>query len=146
MRSDALVPWISKAGYAVVSLRKAGRNHGVHLGRIICRAFRGPPPTRKHQAAHSDGNPRNYRWTNLRWATPKENCDDRELHGRTLRGEKHHKAKLTNRDVLRIRRIHKATSIGGRVAYGLGKRLSEEYGVSKDAIFSVIHRKKWTHI
>lgn len=65
----------NKKGYLFVSLRHVyTRSVGVH--RLVTEAFRGVRPSRKHQAAHFDGNKQNNRWTNLRWATPRENCQD----------------------------------------------------------------------
>lgn len=72
---------VSGYGLAVVD----GKGRYVH--RLACAHINGPPPTPKHQAAHSCGNghlgccnPRH-----LRWATTKENSKDRELHGTLLK-------------------------------------------------------------
>ena len=70
--------------------------------RVVLEAFGGPQPTPHHQAAHSDGNRVNNLDENLRWATPKENSDDRIRHGNGV-GATHGCAVLTIDDVRYIR-------------------------------------------
>lgn len=57
--------------------------HNMLASRYICMLFYGPPPTPNHQAAHScgRGNKGCVNPLHLRWATPKENNDDKKLHG-----------------------------------------------------------------
>jgi hypothetical protein len=69
--------------YFRVSLRHNGKMHELALHRVICRTFKGPPPTEKHEVAHSDGNAANNRSNNLRWATRSENIVDAVRHGRS---------------------------------------------------------------
>lgn len=69
-------------GYLVVVLtnqkgKKACR--GVH--RLVLLAFEGSPPEGKPQCAHADGNKRNNSLHNLRWASAKENAQDKMRHG-----------------------------------------------------------------
>lgn len=51
------------------------------LSRAICFELHGPPPTPKHQAAHSCGFTQCITGGHLRWATPRQNQADRKLHG-----------------------------------------------------------------
>ena len=113
---------------------------GKHLTapKAMCTAAHGPPPTWRHQAAHSCGNghlgclnPKH-----LRWATGKENAADRVAHGTKMMGEKHHQAILTEKDVLAIRQ---ARSEKRRV-------LAERYGVSYETIIDIVNYRSWRHI
>jgi hypothetical protein len=85
-------------GYVKYSLFKAGRYKHTTAHRLVALAFLGEPPFPKAQAAHYDGNKKNNRLSNLRWATHAENETDKLRHG-TLRGaapgERHHNAKLS---------------------------------------------------
>lgn len=79
--------------------------------------------------------------------TRKDNNWDKALKGRSgkgipclnLAGEKHPGAKLTNEQVLEIRRLHTVEGIG---AYRLGK----QFGVSKPTVQRILRGKNWKHI
>jgi len=77
----------------------------VYVHHIVCRTFNGDAPTDQHQVAHNDGNILNCSAANLRWATAKENAADRVKHGTLVRGSKQHAAKLTENQVLEIRKM-----------------------------------------
>ena len=125
--------------YATVRLTKNGKriDRGVH--RLVCEVFHGPPPSKTHQAAHKDGNSLNNRASNLYWATPQENIDDRERHGRTMRGDGHYNAKLSAKDIPVIRKLWS----GG----GLSQHeIAQQFGVTNFTICDVVRRKSWKHI
>lgn len=115
-------------------LRRGGKDARAH--RLMCIMVHGDPPSAKHEVAHSCGkahegcvNPKH-----LRWATAKENQADRIQHGTTNRGERSGSAKLTVKDVLRIRSL----------AFHLPqKAIAEQYGVSGGAVHDIIARKNW---
>lgn len=88
-----LSPWLTLRGYESVSLRLDGRRVSVSVHRAVMAAFVGPCPEGE-QVAHNDGNRRNNRIDNLRYATPSSNIDDRRRHGRTARGQRNGGAKL----------------------------------------------------
>ncbi len=73
--------------------------------------------------------------------TQNDNVQDmlQKRRGKFVRGEQHGCAKLTQKQVLAIRR-----------AYGAGyesyKTLAETYGVTKTLIAAIVHRKAWTHV
>ena len=90
------------------------------------------------ECRHLDGNKTNNRITNLAWGTGVENQHDRILHGTMMQGEEHHRAKLTNDDVLEIRR---------RAANGESHRvIAEDFPVIMDTISQIAKRRKWKHI
>lgn len=125
-----------RAGYG--RMRWAGRDAGAH--QVVCELAHGPRPTPKHEAAHSCGmghtgcvSP-----THLRWATHKENHSDRAAHGTNNAGESCGSAKLTEEDVLEIRRV-----------YGPGISqisLARKYGVESSSIRKILSRVTWRHI
>lgn len=76
--------------------------------------------------------------THLFLGTNQDNVDDRESKGRGTYGGRNGRTKLTESDVLKIR---KANSLGFSHA-----QLAEEYRVSKSQIQRITSRQHWTHI
>jgi hypothetical protein len=72
-------------GYLYVKL------HGkkIHVARLVCEVFNGPPPFEGAMVRHLDGSRSNNVPVNLAWGTGKDNADDREKHGNTSRGPVH---------------------------------------------------------
>lgn len=126
---------ITTKGYASVILYKNGKRHERLVHRLVLETFCGPAPTGNHEAAHNDGNPLNNSVKNLRWATPKENQNDRILHGTHLCGERHKSAKLTEKQVLEI-----------RADRGNQRILAARYGVSLTLIEKIKAGKVWAHL
>lgn len=58
---------------------------------------------------------------------------------KTTKGESHHRAKLTEADVIAIRKQYAAGGIRQ-------KDLAEKYGVSQPAIGSIVLNKGWRHV
>lgn len=88
----------SKKGYSIVSLCHENKKVTKSVHRLICMAFHGMPPKASMQVRHLDGNPENNLPANLMWGTQEENWQDREAHGNGISGERHHAAKLTNKE------------------------------------------------
>lgn len=126
-------------GYAVYDLSVANRITRVTAARAVALAFHGTAPSDKHQAAHGDGDPTRDEIGNIRWATPKENADDADRHGRRRRGCKHQNAKLDEDAVRRLRQ---------RRQEGLTfKALAAEFGVSVSNAFEACSgRRQWGHV
>lgn len=125
-------------GYPVVSLSKGGAHQNNAVHRIVLNAFCGPPPFDGAQAAHNDGDKSNSKLTNLRWASPSENQNDRIRHKTDIRGEAVFGAVLTEDKVREIR----AKVADGRTYKSLGI----EYGVDPGTIYHIKHRKTWRHV
>lgn len=119
-----------------------GRKKNVPAHRLVLLAFVGPPPTPKHEGAHWDGVRLNNRLKNLRWATRKENGEDKTRHG-TLRGrqdgEKNRQARLTEDHIRDARASY--TGTWGEIA-----RLARKHGVHSSAMRDIIRGKRWRHL
>jgi hypothetical protein len=141
---------VNPVGYHRVRLSRDGIKTAQLVHRLVAFAFVGPQPSSRHQIAHNDGNPRNNRASNLRWATVKENAADRAGHGRVptgethcsktrpevvLRGERHGMAKLTDEAVRSIRRDARSGSV-----------IAAEHGVGKGVVNSIRRGEGWRHV
>lgn len=125
------------SGYPRLSLCSNGKVFNATIHTLVCTAFNGPKPTPQHEVAHWDGNKANNFYGNLRWATRPENGADAIRLGRVRFGENHAAAKLTNEQVVEIRRRYAAGGISQRP-------LAAEYGVSQPVISKVIRGEKYT--
>lgn len=74
-------------GYERVTLCKGAKTQHYMLHRIVASAFL-PNPDNKPHIDHIDGNPSNNRVDNLRWCTPKENCNNPITRARVLDSRK----------------------------------------------------------
>jgi hypothetical protein len=125
---------IGTGGYPGLGLyrERRARYRKVHL--LVLEAFVGPRPPGM-QGCHENGIPSDCRLGNLRWDTPKSNQADRLKHGTDCRGEKNAIAKLTEADVIEIRRRR----LGGE----RGAVLAREYGVSQSTIAAIKTGQNW---
>ena len=105
-------------------------------GNVMLRLAQGPPPTEKHECAHSCGNahlgcvnPKH-----LRWATSEENTNDQRIHGTLVKGHRHGMAKLTEEDVREIRRLEGSMTQA---------KIAAIFGVSASHVSGIINRKEW---
>ena len=104
---------------------------------LVLETFVGPRPFR-YVSAHKDGNREDNALGNLKWATTAENNEDTARHGHRLFGESHPNTKLTDAEVLDIRR---------RIKEGCHrKHLAEEYGVCRNTIGNVGRGDTFSHL
>lgn len=133
-KEKILRPSREKHGHLVVVLCRKGQRlkQGVHV--LVCEAFCGSkrPGT---EACHLDGDPSNNGPSNLMWGTRAQNMEHRDLHGRTMRGESHCGARLTELNVTAIRMDPRSN---GKVAAA--------YGVSRSAVAHLRRRLTWKHV
>lgn len=76
-------------GYPSVRLIIDGKRTRIAVHRLVAMAHLSDRPSAKHQIRHLDGNKMNANDSNLAWGTAKENANDREIHGKTSRGDRH---------------------------------------------------------
>lgn len=139
------------SGYMRVSLSVGGKSIGKPIHHLVAEAFIGPRPDGLH-VCHNDGNKTNNHYSNLRYATPKENIADKVKHGtvssgrkngmntkphRRPRGERHGSAKLSLDQVIEIKEQMASWK------WGLGAKLAQQYGVSERTISLIRHGEIW---
>lgn len=88
---------------------------------------------------HKCDNPPCVNPSHLFLGTDADNIHDRDAKGRTQRGMRRTSAKLSDGDVIEIRRAY---------ADGEGNQheLGRSFNVTQQTIWSVVHRVTWTHI
>lgn len=120
-------------GYGVVKL--GGRTHRAH--RVAYELSNGALPEGAH-VLHACDRPGCVNPSHIRAGTQKENTADMVSRARTVRGEKHWSAKLTEVDVLNIRALHEQ---------GEGEStMAAEYGVHRRTVRDVTTRTRWKHV
>jgi hypothetical protein len=109
---------------------------GKIVSRIACEEHNGPPPTPKHEAAHSCGNGAKGCVTkrHTSWKTRTENEADKVIHGTRLRGERCGWAKLT------AAQVHKIRALKGTM---LQREIADQFSVSRQTINEIHTGKKW---
>jgi hypothetical protein len=130
---------VDKWGYQIVSLMRLDGTRGtVKAHRIVAEAFLGDPPFEGAQACHNDSVKANNHYSNLRWDTPKGNVADKSIAGTENIGVRNGKARLTESDVVEIRRL---------VSLDLPtKMVGAEFGVSQQTVSKIANRKLWPHV
>ncbi len=137
-RSRVLALKVDRDGYHVAFLMidKKLRCFGVH--HLMALAFLGHPLVGKTEVRHLDGNPLNNILGNLMWGTREENAADMVLHGRSMRGVKNNKAKLTEEKVLRVFALRRSGWTQEEIAM--------DVGVSQVSVHNILTGKTWTHV
>lgn len=88
---------------------------------------------------HKCDNPQCINPNHLFLGTHQENMDDMKIKGRGHLGEKHGMAKLTNEEVLEMRKMFECGNISMR-------KLGRLFGVAYATARNIIKRKYWKHI
>ena len=150
--TDTCWPWTAYRGKPLRGLGygKLGINGRIHYAhRIAWELTHGPIPDLM-RVLHRCDNPPCCNPAHLFLGTQGENVQDMHDKGRHgpkvvrpippghTNGEAHHSAKLTASDVLAIR---EAASAGTDL-----QTLAARYGVTKQSIWAIVHRKKWKHV
>lgn len=135
-----------KRGYLRVALRKDGIERTEKVHRLVLSAFV-PQPKGKDQVNHIDGIKTNNNLDNLEWVTGKENMRHSFDLGleKGRKGEEHNMAKLSNEDVLTIRKLYAGGITDFNNKYSQ-RELAKMYGVKQSTIWGILHRKNWSHI
>jgi len=108
------------------------------VARLMALAFKGPPPTARHQAAHWNGVHDDNDLPNIRWATAHENALDKHRHGTDRRGEKHPLCKLPETAIPVIRKRRQSGEIFTAIA--------ADYPVSEATVRDICKRRRWGHV
>jgi HNH endonuclease/NUMOD4 motif len=139
-RGQILKIKIEKFGYARVPINCASTGKGKMIKTVhslVCAAFIGPRPDGLH-INHINNVRHDNRIVNLEYVTPRQNCQHRKVHGTYPIGVNNGRSKLTEADVLEIRR---------KIEDGVSQySLSKHYGVTQTQVSWIKLRKSWTHI
>ena len=123
---------IDAGGYPKVSMFSGDR---AYIHRLMLQTFKPEGFFVGSVTRHLDGCPCNNHLYNIAWGTQKENMEDRELHGKTCRGEKNKASKLKIADIEYIRSTLKPR-----------KEIARELDISLGQISKIINKKKWNFI
>lgn len=129
---------ISHHGYKMIILHgTTGKDRSANIHTLVLEAFVGPRPDGL-ECRHIDGNKLNNHLSNLVWGTSRENNHDKKQHGTLLVGSKNPAAKLTNADVLEIRRR--------RASGEKCKSIADDFNISDVSVSYIAKRITWQHI
>jgi len=138
IRERILKQNLNNWGYFLVNLYKDKKSKSIKVHRFVGFNFI-PNPSNLPQINHIDGIKTNNKVENLEWSNKSMN----QIHAyktkliKPTKGEKNGKSKLTNNDVINIR---KRANDQTRVS------LAIEYKVTQQNISAIIYRKIWKHI
>jgi hypothetical protein len=124
-------------GRPVVNLRSDDMRRHALVHHLVLEAFVGPRPDGQ-ECRHLDDNRQHNKLSNLEWGTRLENMDDRRrnsLRKRGARGEANNAAKLTEEDVLLIRRLR-----AGGLSY---EKIGRQVGVSWQTVSRAAKGETW---
>lgn len=145
-----LKPCANKAGYLHVSLCLDGVVSNKRINRLVCAAFHGEPPCNRHHAAHNDGDRRNNRADNLRWALPVENEADKRVHGTARIGDRHWSKSMPERRARGVghgRAKLDADAVRSiRADTRFQRVIAADHGVSQRVVWMVKRGLTWGHV
>jgi hypothetical protein len=107
--------------------------------RIVCDRVYGPPPPGDIEAAHSCRQTMCINKRHLRWATVKENTEDRRIHGTMPIGEAHVNSTINVEIVRKIRHLRATLNYGPN-------RIATALGIGQGAASGVIYGKTWRDV
>lgn len=134
-----------KDGYWVVSLctneligEKEHKRKTFRVAGLVLREFGCNPPESMVDPTvdHKDGNRKNNHISNLRWM---ERIDNTKTRRKTCPGELNHFAKLTNAEVVEIKRLLQDGKLSLR-------QIGDMYGVHRSTISNIKRKQNWSWI
>lgn len=126
------------SGYYCVQLWKDSKPHPRSIHRLVASVFPPQPQPGQTEVAHFDGDKTNNHVSNLRWTDRKDNMADAKRHGTNPAGSRNAMAKLSEGDVIAIRKFWRD---------GLEKEdLARMFSVTRSNIEYIINGKTWKHV
>ena len=125
-----------KNGYQVIGFKTKPAKRFVH--QLVLETFVGPRKPGQG-SRHLDGDSQNNRLENLEWSDQKTNMRDKVAHGTDNRGSNHVSSKITEEQVVEIRKIYSEKKISH-------SKIAKLYGVSTSTIQRIINNKRWQHV
>lgn len=128
-----------KDGYLKVNLSKNGKSRKYIVHRLVAQTFL-ENPNKFPQVNHKNGIKDDNRVENLEWCTVSSNHKHAFKIGlKNHKGSKHPNSKLTEKEVLNIRRYYKIKNI-------TQQELANKYNVDRKTIGRIINRVTWRHV
>lgn len=137
-KPSKLASSLDSCGYPTVHLYSGGDDTARCIHRAVGEAFIANPEN-KPEINHLDGNKENNHVDNLEWVTSAQNNSHAGESDLMAKGEDHPHAKLSEEQVLEIRRLYAETDA---TQYDLADR----FGMSKAQIGSIVRGEKWSHV
>lgn len=136
-----LIQKISPNGYYTLSLSKEGTCKTELVHRLVAKAFI-ENDGNKEQVNHKDCDKLNNKLINLEWVTHEENMKHSVENGRQRdqSGENNSRVKLTEKDILFIRKL----KVDGYTTYKIHKEFYPY--LHQQTIYAIIIRRLWKHI
>jgi hypothetical protein len=137
-RGKQLNPWIGRGGYLKVCLYNKGSRRWAYVHRLVCECFH-LNLFKKKEINHIDGNKFNNMISNLEWVTRSENNIHAFKKGLRLgvRGEKNTQHKITEKDVIEIRKMRGIKS---------QREIGKIFGLSHSHVGKIQRNQKWTEV
>lgn len=131
--------YVNEDGYFSIGLTKNKKQKTLLTHRLLAAIFI-PNPEDKPYVNHLDCDKLNNVIWNLEWSTVLENNNHSWENGRNklMQGELNGCSKLTEKDVLEIRKLHANNT--PRI------EISQKFGVHKNHINRIVSKKRWKHI
>ena len=138
-KGKPMTPYLDKHGYWIYTLTRDGVCKHIKAHRVVALSFLGDSYFEGAMVNHKNFNKKDNRVCNLEWVDNRRNVDHAVLGKRyNNRGSKNPRSKLTEKQVINIRKNYDGTKTFRDIA--------EEYGVYRKTISSIINRRHWTHI
>ena len=151
VKGVVLKPNMSNSGYEQVGLSLNGIKTKFYVHRLVAKAFISNP-NNKPCINHLDGDKRNNKVNNLEWTTQSENHKHAFKNGlrkitksqknaisKANRGFNNKHSKLTNKQVLEIRKLYKSEDL-------TTKEIADLYNITFSNVAQIVRRETWKHL
>ena len=124
---------VSNKGYPFIRISHLNRKYVLRIHQLVLKTF-GPPQPLNTTPDHINRIKNDNRIENLRWATDQEQHENKDF----LTGERHPMAKLTEEQVIEIKR---------RLSEGVHpKEITKDYNVTVSGIYKIKEGRSWKYL
>lgn len=130
-----------RQSYNAIGIRRDGKYFLKNVSVLVLLSFVGPRP-KGYFACHGPKGKSVDSLDNLYWATPKQNCLDKERDGTKLFGERHPRSRFNE---LQIRVIRKLYAMGKDV--GISQQdIANIFETKQSSVANILYRNVWKHV